>query len=98
MKSSTKKAVGLTRTDLQKGLEPAVARALAGLDLKTEAELRRLLRALVTIGAGKLLDLGIPPDAVAAYAVEAVIHEVERRQRSGGNVYSPFGPIAPAKA
>lgn len=76
------KNTDVRRTAIQTALAPAIEAALAGiekLDLSRIEDQRRLFRALVHIGAARLLDAGCPPQVAASFAVEAIAKEVDAR-------------------
>lgn len=67
------------RIHIQLALAPAINEALSkveGLDLSLPEHQRRLMRALVHVGSGMLLDMGVPPANLAAACVEALNREV----------------------
>lgn len=72
-----------TRTDIQGLLKPAVesALALASVPVLDHVIARRLMRALVHLGAARLLALGAPPQVILGLCVEAVAKEVGTYQK-----------------
>lgn len=59
---------------------------------------RRVFRALVTVAASRLLNLGLPPLTVLGQAAEAIGSEVKHRAASGLLAGQPFGQLPPASA
>jgi len=73
----------LSRKQLQSSLAQGVEMALATVPAFRADDvdhLRRFMRAMVHIGAARLLDAGAPPAAIVAYCIEALAHEVEARK------------------
>ena len=78
--SDTKKQV--SRTTIQQSVRKPVQEALSALDLPHDPEhLRRVCRALATLGMQGLLDAGAPASYVASQLLEALGHELERRKQ-----------------
>lgn len=59
---------------------------------------RRAFRAVVTLAAQKLFDLGCPPQVIAQQAFEAVVAEHKYRTEKAINAGQPFGLVKPAEA
>lgn len=74
-----------TRTGIMKQIEPVIEEALvaSGLNLNNPDILRRYFRALVHVGAKRLLDAGAPAQFVAGQAIEAIGHELAEREAAG---------------
>ena len=73
----------LTRTGILNALFPKVLDGLQGIkDLNAcnPEHVRRVFRALVTIGIRLMLDNGVSPQKIVAQAIEAVGHELEERK------------------
>lgn len=93
------------RIELQKAMaadiEAAVAKVEKQFDLDpTDPDAqRRFFRALVTIAAQRLFDMGAPPPLIAQQAFEAVVHEAQyRHQKKTLHMGQPFGPLPTGKA
>lgn len=68
------------RKQLQTALSPVIHEALGSieqLDLNREEDARRLMRALVRIGASELLAHGHAPSLLAEACIEGLAREVE---------------------
>lgn len=76
------KNTDVRRHTIQTALAPAIESALAGiekLDMTRPEDMRRFFRALVHIGAARLLDAGCPAQVAAGFALDAIAKEVETR-------------------
>ena len=81
MRDETKQDYGMTRTTIQKTIEPAIKQALdaAGiLGANDPAFSRRFFRAMVTLGVQQLLAEGAGPNLVLQQALVAISEEVHR--------------------
>jgi len=94
----------VTRYEIQKALGDDITAALdkcfKGFDLdpaNPDAN-RRVFRALVTVAAARLLNLGCPPLLILSQAAEAIGSEVKHRAASGLLAGQPFGHLPPASA
>jgi len=78
----------------------AIEKALAGfqLDSKNPDANRRAFRAVVTVAAQRLLNLGCPPQVVLEQAYEAIVAEVRHRGRAAVLSGHPFGLLPKASA
>lgn len=70
----------MTRTDVEKILEPVLIEALAGVPGDVDHQ-RRALRALVHIGVRRLLALGVSPQVAATQVFEGLAKEVASHQQ-----------------
>lgn len=69
-----------------------------GLDPNDKNHARRIFRALVGIGAGRLLEQKAPPQLVLNEACRAVAEEFEARANAAVAQGNPFGLPPPASA
>ncbi len=95
---SKKKTV--TRTEIQKALAKPLAEALEKLGI-TKADptsARRVLRALVTLGAKPYIDHGVEPEHILMHCFEAISREVARQEHESKRGEGLFGELPPAKA
>lgn len=82
-------------------VEAAIAKAEKqfGIEATDPDAQRRFFRALVTIAAQRLFDMGAPPPLIAQQAFEAVAHEAQyRHSKKTLHLGQPFGPLPPGKA
>lgn len=94
----------ISRYTLQKAIEADLKAAITKAETQfalegsdTDAQ-RRFFRAIVTLAAQRLFDLGIPAPIIAQQAFEAVVHERDHRAKQALNLNQPFGLQLPAKA
>lgn len=94
----------ISRYEIQKALldevNGSIEKALKGfeLDPKNPDANRRAFRAVVTVAAQRLLDLGLPPQLIVQQAFEAVASEVQHRGQQALSNGQPFGVLPPASA
>jgi len=94
----------VTRSEIQQALleevNASIEKALAGfeLDSKNPDANRRAFRAVVTVAAQRLLDMGCPPQVVLEQAYEAVVSEVRHRGLAALKNGQPFGLLPKASA
>lgn len=91
------KAMG---TEVKVAIDAAVEKTLKhfNLDPKDPDAQRRCFRAIVTLAAQKLFDMGCPAPIIAQQAFEAVAAEHKHRHQQALHQGQPFGPTPPAKA
>jgi hypothetical protein len=98
-KETQMKNNAVRRTLVQTTLAPSIHGALAavpGLDLNREEDRRRVMRAVVHVVGGLLLDKGANPNALLAACVEAISKELEAlaSQHEGGGTFPQAGADA----
>jgi triphosphoribosyl-dephospho-CoA synthetase len=94
----------VSRTTIQNALNSAISAACAqvekdlGLSTSDPDAQRRLFRAVVTLAARRILDVGLNPQVVMGQAFEAVMTEVKARGAQAVAQGNPFGLKPPAAA
>lgn len=77
----------MSRIAIQQALVKPIQEALEKLEIEPNPpHLRRVCRALATLGFAPLLDAGAPPQFVAAQLLEALGHELEHRKKLGTSI------------
>lgn len=106
--TDTKAKPKVSRIELQKAMSAEVKATIDaavektfkqfGLDASDPDAQRRCFRAIVTLAAQRLFDMGCPAPVIAQQAFEAVVAEHKYRHQNAVLQGQPFGPTTPAKA